>query len=222
VPSGAPTVSRHGTHATIQLGDMMQRVRLFVWALVGIAAALAGSLSLGKYLSERNTALGPGVVLDVPFTLTTHDGRTVTQTDFRSKPTAWFFGFTHCPDVCPTTLMQMTDLLGKLGPDADKLNVVFITVDPKRDSQQVQKDYLSAFDPRIVGLTGPQGEIERLAKGYFVYFAKVPLKEGGYTMDHTAAVLLTDKVGRFMGTLDYHEPAEMSLAKLKRLIAAGA
>ncbi len=199
----------------------MRRVRLFLWGLVAVVLLLTATLFMGRYLTDRQTTLGPGIVLDVPFTLVTHEGRTVGQADFRNKPTAWFFGFTHCPNVCPTTLMQMTDHLAKLGPNADKLNVVFVSVDPERDGQQILKDYLSAFDPRIIGLTGPKSEIERLAKGYFVYFAKVPLKDGGYTMDHSAMVFLTDKTGRFVGTLDYHEPAEVSLAKLKRLVDSG-
>ena len=200
----------------------MRRVRLFLWGLVVIAVVSVAALYLGKYLTDGQTTLSPATVLDVPFALTDHEGRAVSQADFRNKPTAWFFGFTHCPDVCPTTLMRMTDHLAKLEPDADRLNVVFVTLDPERDTQSVLKDYLSAFDQRIIGLTGPKNEIERLAKGYFVYFAKVPLKDGGYTMDHTAMVFLTDKTGRFVGTLDYHELAEASLAKLKRLIASGA
>ena len=150
-----------------------------------------------------------------------HDGRTLRQIDFRNKPTAWFFGFTHCPDVCPTTLMQMTDHLEKLGADANRLNVVFITVDPERDTPRMLRDYLSAFDPRIVGLTGERDEIEKLAKGYFAYLKKVPLKDGGYTVDHTALVFLTDRAGRFMGSLDYQEPADVSLKKLQRLVASG-
>ena len=199
----------------------MRRARLILWGLVAVVMLLTVTLFMAKHLTDGRTALGPGVVLHVPFTLITHEGRTVGQSDFRNKPTAWFFGFTHCPDVCPTTLMQMTDHLAKLGPDAVRLNVVFVTVDPERDTQLVLKDYLSAFDSHIVGLTGSKSEIERLAKGYFVYFAKVPLKNGGYTMDHSAMVFLTDKTGRFAGTLDYHEPAETSLAKLKRLVASG-
>lgn len=186
---------------------------------VGLAALGAGALYLWMP-APQSTALGPEALLDVPFALTTHEGRPARQADFRTKPSAWFFGFTHCPDVCPTALMQMTDHLGKLGAAGDRLNVVFITVDPERDTQPVLKDYLSAFDPRITGLTGPPSEIERLAKGYFAYFKKVPLTDGGYTMDHTALVLLSDKAGRFAGTLDPHEPSEVALAKLRRLIAA--
>ena len=196
----------------------MRRVRFFLWIIVGICLVAFGSLLLSRYPGNRPHGLGPEAVLDVPFTLSAHDGRTLQQADLRSKPAAWFFGFTHCPDVCPTTLMQMTGMLEKLGSDAGKLNVVFVTVDPERDTQQVLKEYLSAFDPRIIGLTGPMSEIERFAKGYFAYFAKVPLTDGGYTMDHSATVFLTDKNGRFMGSLDLHEPVETSLAKLKRLV----
>ncbi len=196
----------------------MWRLRLVLWVLVALSALGAGGLYLSGAWQQRAASLRPDVTLDVPFTLAAHDGRVLRQTDFRSKPTAWFFGFTHCPDVCPTALMHMTDLLGRLGTDGDRLNVVFVSVDPERDTQQVMNDYLSAFDPRIVGVMGPQAEIEKLAKGYFIHFARVPLQDGGYTMGHTASILLTDSAGRLKGTLDYHESADVSLAKLKRLV----
>ena len=122
-----------------------------------------------------------------------------------------FFGFTHCPDVCPTTLFEVSEILRTLGPDADRVRAVFITVDPERDTPEVMKDYLSSFDSRLSGLTGDPAAVAAVAKAYRVYFKKVPLDQGGYTMDHTAIVYLMDKNGRFVSPFN-----------LKRGIAAAA
>ena len=105
------------------------------------------------------------VYLTKPFKLLDQNRRVVTDQDFRTKPTAWFFGFTHCPDVCPTTLSDLTVVLKRLGPEGDKLNVVFGTVDPERDTPEVLKEYLASFDPRIIGLTGSREAIDAMTKG---------------------------------------------------------
>lgn len=200
----------------------VERARLILWACVGVVAltALGAFVVLPRLRPDPPTALGPSVVLSAPFKLVSHHGRAVTEADFRGKPTAWFFGFTHCPDVCPTTLMHMTEHLKSLGSEAGKLNAVFVTVDPERDTQEVLKEYMSSFDTRIFGLTGSPEEIQKFAKGYHVFFAKVPQGEG-YTMNHTSLVLLTDPEGRFKGTLDLHEPMEAQLQKLRRLARGG-
>jgi protein SCO1/2 len=166
------------------------------------------------------TGLAHAVFLNAPFHLITHDGRSVTRADFNDKPTVWFFGFTHCPDVCPTTLHQMTEHLKGLGQNADKLNMVFISVDPERDTPAILKEYLSSFDPRIVALTGTLDEVRDAAKGFHAYFAKRPT-ESGYTLDHTSMVLLTARSGQFKGTLDFHEPVETQLQKLQSLVREG-
>jgi len=158
------------------------------------------------------------VYLSQPFHLVSQNGKSVTEQDFRTRPTAWFFGFTHCPDICPTTLADLTAVLKRLGSDGDRLNVVFVTVDPERDTPEVLTDYLSSFDPRIVGLTGERGEIEAMAKGYFVHQAKVRLPNGDYTMEHTSKVLLTGRDGKFEGTIDAQDPIEEQSEKLRRLV----
>ena len=131
-----------------------------------------------------------------------------------------FFGYTFCPDICPTTLYDMTTLMEALGPDADKLKVYFVTVDPERDTQEAMAEYMSAFDPRFTGLTGSREEIDRILSAYRVYSRKVPRDEGPYLMDHTASVYLLDGEGKLTGTLDYQEATETALAKLKRLIGS--
>lgn len=152
-----------------------------------------------------------------PFSLIDQDGKTVTDADFKGRPLLVFFGFTHCPDVCPTTLFEMSEVLRKLGPDADKVNMVFITVDPERDTPSVMKDYLSSFDPHLRGLTGDSESIAKALKQYRVYAKKVP-QEGGYTMDHTAIVYLMDKQGRFVAPFNASKKVEDAAADLRRYI----
>jgi protein SCO1/2 len=194
-------------------------VRLVAWAAIAALAIGIAVFAVGWYGKGRPIAAN---LIGGPFTLTDQTGAAVTEAALKGHPSAIFFGYTFCPDVCPTTLFDMTVLMKELGPDADKLKVYFVTVDPARDTREQIASYLQAFDPRIIGLTGTQAEIDRIVKEYKVYAKKVPDESGdGYTMDHSASVFLLDRDGRFAGTLDYHEKTETALAKLKRLIAAG-
>jgi protein SCO1/2 len=173
---------------------------------------------------ETGTVTGPVASATVggAFSLTDQTGATVTDAALKGHPSALFFGYTFCPDVCPTTLSDLTLYLSKLGADADKLKIYFVTVDPERDTEQVMGDYLKAFDPRIIGLTGPRPAIDQILKEYKVYSRKVPGENGApYTMDHTATVYLLNGKAELVGTIDYQENADDALAKLKRLIAAG-
>jgi protein SCO1/2 len=155
-----------------------------------------------------------------PFRLTSHEGKPFTDADLKGKPFAVFFGFTHCPEVCPTTLYDLTQDLASLGADADKLRVAFITVDPAQDTPELMKTYLSSFDPRIVGLTGTEEEIAAAAKAYKIYYRKVPT-DSGYTMDHSATVFLMDSEGDFYGTSNFQEAQDVRRAKLRQLIKNG-
>jgi len=149
------------------------------------------------------------------FRLTAHDGRTVSEKDLTGTPSVVFFGFTHCPDVCPTALFEMTQVYAALGADADKLKTYFVTIDPERDDQALLSLYLSSFDPHIVGLTGSVADVQTMAKAYRVYARKIEDKNGGYTMDHTALVYLMDKQGRFVSSLNLDRAPEET-AKLIR------
>jgi len=153
-----------------------------------------------------------------PFSLEDQNGRTVTDQDMKGRPFLVFFGFTHCPDICPTTLFEVSQLMQKLGPDADRTGALFITVDPERDTPAVIKDYLSSFDPHLRGLTGDQAAIQAAIKAYRVYAKKVPLDNGDYTMDHTAVVYLMDKTGRFVAPFNLNRPAEAAAADLRRYL----
>jgi protein SCO1/2 len=156
-----------------------------------------------------------------PFRLTSHEGKPFTDQDLKGKPFVVFFGFTHCPEVCPTTLYDLTQDLESLGKDADRLRVAFITVDPAQDTPELMKTYLSSFDPRIVGLTGTEEEIAAAARAYKVYYRKVPLDSGGYTMDHTASIFLMDSKGDFYGTSNFQEAQDVRRAKLRQLVKNG-
>jgi protein SCO1/2 len=152
-----------------------------------------------------------------PFRLTDQNGRTVTEQDFKGAPFLVFFGFTHCPDVCPTTLFEVSEILRTLGPDAARVKVAFITVDPERDTPTALKDYLSSFDPLMAGLNGEPAAIAAVAKAYRVYYKKVPLDEG-YTMDHTAIVYLMDKDGNFVSPFNLKRTTEAAAADLRRYL----
>src|SRR3954468_12292837 len=171
--------------------------------LLTLAAFLAGLVAcFGVVLLVSGRLSTPGVqataAIGGPFILTNQNSATVTDRDFRGRPLLVFFGFTHCPDVCPTTLFEVSEIMRSLGKDASRVGVGFITVDPERDTPAALKDYLSSFDPRLKALTGNVEAIAAVAKAYRVYFKKVPLADGGYTMDHTAIVYLMDKQGRFV------------------------
>src|SRR5262247_458210 len=152
-----------------------------------------------------------------PFKLTDQNGQMVTDQDLKGRPFLVFFGFTHCPDVCPTTLFEVSEVRRTLGPDAERTRALFITVDPERDTPAVMKDYLSSFDPHLSGLTGDPAEIAAVAKAYRVYFKKVP-QEGGYTMDHTAIVYLMDKTGRFVAPFSLKRRAAEAAADLRKYL----
>ncbi len=154
-----------------------------------------------------------------PFELTDENGNRFTEANLRGRPTAIFFGFSHCPDVCPTTLYELSVLLGQLGDDADRLNVVFVSVDWERDGPEEVLQYTSVFDPRIIGLAGTEAEIVAATTAYHVYYARVPMADGTYTIDHTASVFLMDSNVEFVGTLSYQEDMATRLAKLQRLVA---
>jgi protein SCO1/2 len=153
-----------------------------------------------------------------PFSLTDQNGRTVTEQDLKGKPFLVFFGYTNCPDFCPTTMFEISEVLKKLGPAADRTRALFITVDPERDTPAALKDYVSSFDPHIIALTGEPEAIAAVAKSYRAYYRKVPLKDGGYTMDHLVLVYLMDKEGRFVSRFKLDRPIDASAAELRKYL----
>lgn len=192
-------------------------VRYVAWGAVAVMLGALGFL-VWQWQGGGGVERFAAASIGGPFALTDQHGATVTQADLQGHPTAMFFGYTFCPDVCPTTLFEMSGWLEELGPDADRLKVYFVTVDPERDTQEALEEYLSAFDPRIRGLTGTPAAIAEMIKAYRIYSRKVPLESGGYIMDHTASIYLLNSDAVFTGTVDYQENPDTALAKLRRLI----
>ena len=182
------------------------------FALVGLCVAVV-TLTGGP---DRSAGVG---AIGGPFTLVDDTGATVTEQNLAGKPYAMYFGYTFCPDVCPTTLFDLSRWIQKLGPDADKLNYVFVTVDPERDTPKLMHTYLSSFDKHIRGFTGTPEQIAKIAKEYRVYYKKIPTDGGGYVMDHSAIIYLMGPDGKFDAVIAYQENDAAALAKLKNLVA---
>jgi protein SCO1/2 len=190
--------------------------------LLTIVAALAVVvMGFAIYQFEAHGSAPPpasSIKMGGPFQLVDQNGRAVTDKDLLGKPTVMFFGFTYCPDVCPTTLADMTAWLHALGPDADKLNVFYVTIDPERDTSARLKAYLTAFDPRIRGLTGSPQAIAQAAHDYKVYYQKAPLQGGDYTMDHSTLIYLLDAKGQMAELVQYGTPNDQVVESLKKLL----
>jgi protein SCO1 len=183
--------------------------------LAGLVVFLAVFLYATGQLGPRTSASAVGG----PFTLTDQDGKQITAADLKGKPFLVFFGYTHCPDVCPTTLFDISEVMRALGPDADRTEALFISVDADRDTPAVLKDYLSSFDPHVRGATGNQGELDKVEKGYRVYAKKVPTgKDGDYSMDHSAIVYLMDKDGHFVAPFRLDRKPQASAAELRKYL----
>jgi protein SCO1/2 len=191
--------------------------------LVIVCALLAGSVvgAIGVYLLFGRGAaqLVPAPsAIGGPFRLVDQNGATVTDKDMQGQPFLVFFGFTHCPDICPTTLFDVSEVLRRLGPDADRVGALFVTVDPERDTPAALKEYLTSFHPRLRGLTGDAEPIAAMLRTYRVYAKKVPLEGGAYTMDHSALVYLMDKQGRFVAPFSLKRRPEEAAADLRRYL----
>ncbi|MBR0909179.1 MULTISPECIES: SCO family protein [Bradyrhizobium] len=187
-----------------------------------IATAFAASLVVGLLIvfwaMGGVSKVAQPAAIGGPFQLTDQHGKAVTDKNLKGKPTLIFFGYTHCPDVCPTSLFEISEVLRAMGKDADKVNAVFISVDPERDTPATMKDYLSSFDPHLEGLSGDPAETAKVITSYRVYAKKVPTKDGDYTMDHTALIYLMDRDGRFVSPFNMKRTPEEAAADLKRYL----
>ncbi|KQN07092.1 electron transporter SenC [Sphingobium sp. Leaf26] len=196
-----------------------RRARVIVFGLVAILLLGLGVLiAMSAYRDDGGAVQGSGP--GGAFTLTDPAGRTVTDQTLRGKPYAIFFGFTRCPDVCPTTLSRMTQLRKQMGAQGMKYNIVFVSVDPGHDKPADIGNYLTLFGTPIIGLTGTDAQIAQITKAYGVYFRQVPVEGGDYTIDHMAGIMLFDRNGRFAEMMDGTEPIAVSLTRLRKLISA--
>ena len=198
----------------------MRRVRIALWALVAIAVGGFAFL----YVQPARTPAPQSKPMTMtsiggPFTLTGSDGKTFSSARLEGKPFAIFFGFTHCPDVCPTTLARMVKLRRQLDAGDRPFEILFVTVDPERDGPAEVGKYTELFDSPITGLTGSPAQIEQVKKQFAIFSKKVPDGSGGYSVDHTSTVLLFDRGGRFTATIAPEEQDGPALAKLKRITA---
>jgi len=187
-----------------------------------IVAAFGGSLVVGLVLMRgAGGGLKPvpaPAAIGGPFQLSDQSGQAVTEKNLLGRPTLIFFGFTHCPDVCPTSLFEISEVLRAMGKDADRVNAFFISVDPERDTQAAMKEYLSSFDSHLKGLTGSPEAVAKVIGDYRVYARKVPTKDGDYTMDHTALIYLMDRDGKFVAPFNLKRTPEEAAADLKRYL----
>jgi protein SCO1/2 len=191
--------------------------RTFLAAVLALAVVIAGATLYLTSTAERPGSSGVALV-GGDFTLTDQSGKRVSSQAFRGKNLLVIFGYTYCPDICPTELQVVASALQTLGKDADQIQPIFITIDPERDTPEVLKQYVSAFDPRLVGLTGTADEIAAVARSYRVYYAKVPSKSdpATYSMDHSSIIYLMDTQGRFLKHFTYTTDA----AELAKGLAA--
>lgn len=189
---------------------------------LAVIAAFAASLAIGLLVvfwmvGGFRGATAPASI-GGQFRLTDQTGQIVTEKNLNGRPTIIFFGFTHCPDVCPTALFEMSEVLRAMGPDASRINAYFVSVDPERDTPAIMKDYLSSFDPNLKGLTGTADDIAKMTTAYRVYAKKIPLKDGDYTMDHTALIYLMDRNGKFVRPFDLKRKPDEAAAELRRFL----
>lgn len=189
------------------------------WALgLGLAFAIGLAIALTPRGSPSSASAAASGGIGGPFTLTAPDGKPFTLKDVGGKPFAVYFGFTRCPDVCPTTLSRLARLRSKLGADGNKFAILFVSVDPGHDQPAAVGEYVKLFGTPIIGLTGSEEQLAPVKKAYGVYAAKVPEPGGDYTVDHSTAVLLMDGEGRFADLISHEEPDPGALAKLKALV----
>jgi len=208
---------------SIETQARLVRLRRWLWVLVGVAAlgvgVMLGIRALGGDQGGASEVAGAPADIGSSFSLVDRDGKPVTPQSLKGKPHAIFFGFTRCPDVCPTALSRMAQYRKKLGADGDKFQIVFVSVDSGHDSPADVGAYVDLFGTPIVGLTGSQQQIADAAKSFRVFYQKVPVEGGDYTIDHSAFTVLMDREGHFRSLLSDQESEESALAELRRLIA---
>ncbi|MDB5586678.1 MAG: hypothetical protein JWP26_1648 [Devosia sp.] len=194
---------------------MIRSFRLWLWVAVVALGLTAGAAALLlRQPAQAARSFGGGT-----YSLVDQNGKAVDQTMFQGHPSMLFFGYTHCPDVCPTTMAEMASWFQELGNDGKDLRAYFVTVDPERDTTSVLGDYVSWVSDRITAVTGDPAEIAKIIKAWGIFAEKVPLGGDEYSMDHTASVFLLNTKGEFEGTIAYGEANATALGKLRNLLA---
>ncbi len=200
----------------------LKSLRYFLWAVVAIiGGGLGGYFYVNGIQSPQSIQNIATTSIGGPFDLIDHNGEKITHEALDGSPSLVFFGFTHCPEICPTTLSDISGWLDKVGQEGKGIKSFFITVDPERDTPNVMKDYVTAFSNRITGITGNVENIEQVLQNYRIYANRVQLSDGDYTMDHTASVILLDKEANFVSTISYGETPDVAIEKIKLLLKRG-
>jgi protein SCO1 len=181
-------------------------------------SALTAITVVALRAAANKPATLPTVAIGGPFRLAASTGGSVSADQLRGKPFLLFFGYTHCPDVCPTTLAEISDLVEELRKGGRDVRAFFVSVDPERDTPEILRDYLSSFGDTVVGLTGTREEVDRVVKSYRAFAECVPRDNGDYVVNHSAHVYVMGAEGRLLGMLAPQEPREAQLAKLRRLL----
>jgi protein SCO1 len=191
---------------------VLAKVRIGLWVLVAIAAISATVIYFTRPF-ERSGGMFGG-----PFEMTATTGETFTQDDLRGTPSLMFFGFTYCPDVCPTTLAEAVAWKEQLGLEEDDLRIIFVTVDPERDTPEHLATYLSNFSDDVIGLVGTDAQTDQIKRSYGVFSEKVEDPNSSeYLVNHTASVYMIDANGQFTGTIAYGEQSGTAIGKIQRL-----
>jgi protein SCO1/2 len=197
----------------------MRTLRIIRAATIASIAALVTAVTVFSLMPPPAKQQAESVPIGGPFELLDQDGTKVTDKTFAGKASVIFFGYTSCPDACPTTLSDLSAWLNAIGRDADKLNVLFISVDPERDTPAHLKEYLSSFDPRIRGLTGTEEQVAAVTKAYRAYYKRISLEDGDYAMDHTAVIYLMDRAGKFVNPISLRADDKVAIERLRQLAA---
>ncbi|MAZ18182.1 MAG: hypothetical protein CL535_17880 [Ahrensia sp.] len=189
-------------------------MRALIAALVVVLGVVGAWLGYEIY---RETASPSGEPYGVPFNLVDQNGDPITEQAFRGHPTALFFGFTHCPEVCPTTLYELGSWFNELGDEGSNIMAYFVSIDPERDTPELLGGYLSNVTDRVIGITGDPEKVREMARGFNIYFKRIDTDDGDYTMDHTASIILLDSQGNFRKTIAWGENSETAMQKLRDL-----
>lgn len=213
------TIVDRSSGGVVQRSRAAAARRLWLVAAAAVAAA-AGSQALPMLRSTSSPSIvaAPARVVEPSFRLTSSNGAVVDATMMMGRPYIVFFGFTHCPEVCPTTLMELTRALDAAGPDAAKVDILFVTLDPERDTPDVLADFVSPYEGRIITLTGSAQEVARAAQSFRVYYRKAALDGGDYTIDHTTLVYLVDGHGRLRESISFSERPDIASRKLETFV----
>jgi protein SCO1/2 len=197
---------------------MTGRMKTILGAVIVAALALGGGVALRQVVDQRTVPTASAVALGEPFELRTHRGETITEAAFEGRPSLLFFGFAHCPEICPTTVYDMESWLTELDVGADEMGAYFVTVDPERDTEAFLRDYLEPQSDRIVGITGEPEAVWDMTRSWRIYWQKRPIGEGDYTVDHYASIFVLNDEGVVVDLISYGEDPESAKAKIARVL----